>query len=211
MRAYEFTKRQPLTEAVIATMLASWAAGRALSWLKGKITNIASQNIEKKIKENETLEAIDQYLAQILGSHKGAIGSVLTSFAMALVFSKGQALEAALATVGNIAMKYVNEYTGVAPAKRAASQIGKDILSGNITWEKFFDQLRSLEPAVDRMIDAYDQITDPEYQNKIEPAQIVQAKPAIDNANPAVAPREYNYYDPNEDPLRPYIAGHTHA
>jgi len=195
MRAYEFTNRQPLTEAVIATMLASWAAGRALSWLKGKIKNTASQNIEKKIKENETLEAIDQYLAQILGSHKGAIGSVLTSFAMALVFSKGQALEAALATVGNIAMKYVNEYTGVAPAKRAVNQIGKDIMSGDITWEKFFQQLRTMEPAVDRMLDTYDQLTDPDYQNKVQPAPIVQAQP------------QQTTQQDTEDPLQPYIAG----
>lgn len=185
----QVSESQQLNEALVATMLGGWLAGRALSWLKSKITKTASSSIEQKIKENDLLDYIDRNLAAVLGSHKGAIGSVLTSFAMHLIASRAQPAEAALATVLSIANKYVKEYTGVATAQSVASNVGNSIVKGQADWSTIMQQLRRMEPVVDRYLDQWQDLTDVDSR---EPAPIVHKTPPVASAQ-------------NDDPLAAYI------
>ena len=197
MRAREFIteakKPQQINEALLTTMLGGWLAGRAVSWLKGKINKTVSSSIDQKIKENDLLDYIDRNLAAALGSHKGAIGSVLTSFAMHLISSRGQPAEAALATVLSIASKYVKEYTGVATAQSVASNVGNSIVKGQADWSTIMQQLRRMEPVIDRYMDTWQDLTDPDSRT---PAPISTLTPNT----PTAASDE-------PDPLAPYIAG----
>jgi hypothetical protein len=185
----QVSESQQLNEALLATMLGGWLAGRALNWLKSKITKTASSSIEQKIKENDLLDYIDRHLAAVLGSHKGAIGSVLTSFAMHLIASRAQPVEAALATVLSIANKYVKEYTGVATAQSVASNVGNSIVKGQADWSTIMQQLRRMEPVVDRLLDQLQGLTDVASR---EPAPIVHQTPPVASAQ-------------NDDPLAAYI------
>lgn len=186
----QVSESEQLNEALLATMLTGWLAGRALNWLKSKITKTAASSIDQKIKENELLDYIDRNLAAVLGSHKGAIGSVLTSFAMHLIGSRGQPAEAALATVLSIANKYVKEYTGVATAQSVANKIGSSVVKGEADWSTIMNQLRRMEPIVDRYMDHWQDLTDPD------------SRPAapISQLNPQTVAQA-----PEEDPLASYI------
>lgn len=187
----QVTESEQLNEALLATMLGGWLAGRALSWLKSKITKTASSSIEEKVKENDLLDYIDRNLAAALGSHKGAIGSVLTSFAMHLISSRGQPAEAALATVLAIANKYVKEYTGVATAQSVASNVGNSVVKGQADWSTIMQQLRRMEPVVDRYLDTWQDLTD---TDSTQPAPISHHVPSAQ-----VTPAQ------NSDPLAAYI------
>lgn len=197
MRAREFITEsnhsQQLNEALITSMLGGWLAGQAINWLKGKINKTVSSSIDEKIKEHEMLEYIDRNLAAVLGSHKNAIGSVLTSFAMNLIYSRGQPAQAAVNTVVGIAKKYVKEYTGVATAQSVAKNVGSSIIKGEADWTTIMQQLRRLEPIVDSYMDKWEEITDTDSKPQ---APITNLST---NVNVAKADQD--------DPLAPYISG----